>query len=201
MKKIILLLSCTTMFVACVTPPDYEDLSSELIVATNRDLAADFTTYNTFYVSDTIVNLGGTDEDTIWHDDDATQIVARIKQNMLDRGYTYVQAHQNPDLGMAVGVVKVLNIEYYPGWYGGYPGWYWWGYYPYYPWSTVYTYDTGSLIVDTYDLKNAEANNQLRALWGTVSFGALGDSSSGNINRAENSIDQAFEQSPYVKAN
>lgn len=204
MKKIILLVSCVTMFISCITPPDYEDLSSEFIVATNRDKAADFTSYSTYYVSDTIVNLGGSGNDTIWHDDDAAQIVARIKQHMQERGYTYVQRHQSPDLAMSVGVVKVLNVDYYPGWWSGYPGWFpfYYDYYPYYyPWSTVYAYNTGTMIIDTYDAKNAEAKGQFRAVWGTASFGALDDSGNGNITRAENSIDQAFEQSPYVKAN
>jgi len=192
------------LYVACITPPDYDDLSSEFIVSTNLDKTADFTTYGTFYVSDTIVNIGGEGQDTLWHDDDAEQIVARIKTNMQARGYTYVQRHQNPDLAMAVGAVKILNVEYYPGWWWGYPGWFpfygdWYPYY--YPWSTVYAYNTGTLIVDTYDAKNAPAVGQYRAIWNSTSFGALGNSTSGNVTRAENAINQSFEQSPYFKAN
>lgn len=203
MKKIILSLMCAAMLIACASSPDYEDLSSEFIVSTNLDKTAVFESYDTFYVSDTIVNIGGIDEDTIWHDSDATQLVARIKQNMLDRGYTYVQKHQSPDLAMAVGVVKVLNIEYYPGWYTSYPGWFpfYGGYYPYYPWSTVYAYNTGTMVIDTYDVKNVETKNQFRAVWSSISFGALSSSESSNITRTENAIDQSFIQSPYFKAN
>lgn len=204
MKKIILLVSCASLFIACIAPPDYDDLSSELIVTTNKDKAADFKSYGTFYVSDTIVNIGGEDEDTIWHDEDAAQIVARIKDNMQANGYTYVQRHQSPDIAMAVGAIKILNVEYYPGWWWGYPGWFPWygGWYPYYyPWSTVYAYNTGTMIIDAYDAKNAEENGQFRAIWNSTSFGALGESTNGNIERAENAVEQAYEQSPYFKAN
>lgn len=204
MKKYVFLIAAVAIFTACETPPDYEDLSSEFIVSTNLDKSAVFTNYDTFYISDTIVNLGGTGNDTIWHDDTAQQLVETVKQNMASRGYTYVQRHQNPDLGLSMGVVKVVNIDFYPGWYWGYPGWFpfYWDYYPYYyPWTTVYAYDTGSIIIDAYDVKNAESNNQYRAVWSTSSFGALGDSPSGNLNRAITSINQAFTQSPYFKAN
>lgn len=203
MKKIILLLLCAATSLSCMTAPDYDDLSSELVVSTNLDKDAEFTGYDTYYVSDTIVNLGGTDEDTIWHDDDAEQLVAQIKQNMDARGYTYVQKHQSPDIAMAVGVVKIITINYYPGWYTGYPGWFpfYGGYYPYYPWTTVYTYTTGTMVIDAYDTKNVAEKNHFRALWNSISFGALGSSESGNINRAKNAIDQSFIQSPYFQAN
>jgi hypothetical protein len=204
MKKYVLLLVIIIIYSACQTVPDYEDLSSEFIVATNRDMNAAFDDYDTFYISDTIVNLGGTDSDTIWHDEDAAQLVAAVKENMAARGYSYVQRHQGPDIAMQMGIVKVLNIEYYPGWWWGYPGWYPFyggGYYPYYPWSTVYAYETGSIILDAYDAENADNNDQFRALWMCSSFGALGDNESANINRGINSIDQAFDQSPYFQAN
>jgi hypothetical protein len=201
MKKIILLLSCMPMFIACITPPDYDDLSSEFIVSTNLDQTADFTSYATYYISDTIAKLGGTGNDTIWHDADATQIVAQIKQNMEARGYTYVQRHQNPDIAMAAGAVEVVTVDYYPGWWAGYPGWFPWDYPYYYPWSTVYAYDSGSVIIDAYDAKNAASKGQYRAIWGSVTFGALNSSDDVNLNRAERAIDQSFEQSPYFKAN
>ena len=205
MKKYVFLIAVAAIFIGCQTPPDYEDLSSEFIVVTHLDKTAVFENYDTFYISDTIVNLGGTGNDTIWHDDDAEELVAAVKQNMTARGYTYVQRHQNPDIAIAMGAVKVVNVNYYPGWWYGYPGWFpSWGYppyYPYYPWSTVYVYDTGSIILDAYDVKNADANNQYRALWNSVSLGALGDSDSGNITRGVNSINQAYAQSPYFKAN
>lgn len=204
MKKYTLILSLIIL-AACQTPPDYDDLSSEFIVSTSLDKQAEFNSYNTFYISDTIVNLGGEDEDTIWHDDDASQLVAAVKQNMANRGYTYVQRHQNPDIAFVMGIVKVLNVEYYPGWWGGYPGWwdpwYGWGYYPYYPWTTVYAYETGTIIIDAYDVLNAEEQGQLRAVWNSTNFGALGSTESSNINRGVNSINQSFQQSPYFNAN
>jgi hypothetical protein len=202
MKKYLLIIA-VIIFTACESIPDYDDLSSEFVVSTNLDDNAVFSDYKTFYISDTVVNLGGEDADSLWIDDDAKQLVKRVKDNMAARGYTYVQRHQHPDLGMQMGAVNVLNINIYPGWWGGYPGWGWypWGYYPYYyPWTTVYTYNTGTIILDTYDVKNADDTGTYRAVWNITSFGALG-SDSVNLQRGENSIDQGFEQSPYIQAN
>lgn len=203
MKKYVLIMAVLTIYTACQTVPDYDDLSSEFIVATNKDGSADFGGYDTFYISDTITNIGGEDNDTIRYDDASIELVAAVKENMIARGYTYVQRHQNPDIGMAMGVVSIVNIDYYPGWWWGYPGWFpfYGDYYPYYPWSTVYVYETGSLILDAYDLKNAEDNQQFRALWTFTSFGALSSSDSANLSRAVNSVNQSFEQSPYIQAN
>jgi hypothetical protein len=64
----------------------------------------------------------------------------------------------------------------------------------------VYTYNTGTIILDTYDVKNADDTGTYRAVWNITSFGALG-SDSVNLQRGENSIDQGFEQSPYIQAN
>jgi hypothetical protein len=207
-KHIFLLLAVAIGFASCRKEPDYNKLSSEFIVSTNFDKSVSFNTYKTYYISDTVINLGGTGKDTVITDANAQQLVNAVKTNMTARGYTFVTNSKlnKPDLGLRLGVIKQVNVDvYYPGWWGGYAGWfpYWWGgYYPYYyPWTTVYTYTTGSVILDAYDLKNAKTNREYRVIWNSTSFGALGSDVGGNLNRGINSINQGFAQSPYFKAN
>jgi hypothetical protein len=52
-----------------------------------------------------------------------------------------------------------------------------------------------------YDLKNADASEQLRALWNTTALGALGTGSTTNIAKGVEAINQGFLQSPYLKTN
>ncbi|NCD72365.1 DUF4136 domain-containing protein [Mucilaginibacter agri] len=207
MKNFIYLLLIVAIgFASCRKEPDYDKLSSEFIVSTNLDKTASFGSYKTYYMADTVINLGGTGKDTILNDANAVKLVAAVKSNMASRGYTLVARTAKPDLGLRLGVVKVVNVDvYYPGWWDGYAGWfpYWWGgYYPYYyPWTTVYTYNTGTEILDVYDLKNAKTNGQYRVIWNVAAFGALGSDMGGNLNRGINAINQGFVQSPYFKAN
>jgi len=65
----------------------------------------------------------------------------------------------------------------------------------------VYTYTTGTVFLNMYDLKNADASQQLRALWNITALGALGSSTTGNFQLGVDALNQGFEQSPYLKAN
>ncbi len=191
-------------FAACRKAPAYEDLSSDFIVSTNLDKSASFNSYKTYYIADTVVNLGGTGTDTLLTDANAIKLVASVKSNMISRGYTLVAKTAKPDLVQRMGVVKTVNVEvYYPGWWGAYAGWYpFGGYYPYYyPWTTVYTYNTGTIILDTYDVKNAKTNGEYKVIWNISSFGALGSDIGTNLNRGITSINKGFAQSPYVITN
>ncbi|NEU09585.1 DUF4136 domain-containing protein [Flavihumibacter sp. R14] len=209
MKKYFLIgVSIVIAATSCRKDPDFDDLSSDLIVSTNVDPTAQFNTYETFYISDTVANLGGTDEDSILTGPSAQQLVESVRANMVARGYTVTNIRRQADLGIQIGIVKVLNIEsyYYPGWWGGYYGWYdpwyWGSYYPYYyGWSTTYVYNTGTLIVDMYDLKNAAINQQYKAVWNITSLGIIGDSLDANVQRGINAVDQAFAQSEYLSTN
>lgn len=208
MKKLTLLLVLFSGIVisSCRKTPDFDQLSSEFVVVTNRDNTANFGNYKTFYISDTVANLGGTGADTILTDANAQTLVQTVKDNMTARGYTFVARSANPDLGLQIGVVKVNTTVAYPGWWDGYYGWwdpwYWGWYYPYYyPWTTVYSYSSGSVIINMYDIKNAQAKQNITGIWNNINFGALGSNTSSNLTRAVNAINQAFVQSPYVKTN
>lgn len=206
MKKIIVLFFAISFLTDCRKTPDFDELSSQFIVSTNLDKDADFGTYSSFYIADTIVNIGGIGSDSIIVGADAQQLVQTVKDNLTSRGYIFKNRDNNPDLGLTLTAIKDVNVivNYYPGWWDGYwPGcyWYYWCYPYYYPWTTVYSYSTGTIILNMYDLKNADQKSQLTGIWNLTALGAIGTSISTNLQLGIDAINQGFEQSPYVSAN
>jgi hypothetical protein len=192
---------------SCTKSPDYGQLSSNFVVATNVDQKVNFSNYKTYYVSDSIATVSTSNTDTIWNDANSKKLVDAVKQNMQSRGFTFVSKGSKPDLGINMVAVKILNVGVaYPGWGWGYPGywdpWYWGWYYPYYyPWTITYAVTTGSLGIDMIDLKNVSNSNQkLSAVWTALMGGALGVAAN-DIDNGVKSINQAFTQSPTVKTN
>jgi len=208
-KKIFILLFIvlTATTFSCRKNPDFDQLSSNFTVITNYDTAAVFQDYATYYISDTIAYIGGTTSDTILFDSNAKQLVDAVKQNMDARGYSFVAKNAHPDLGLNLGAIKITSAStIYPGWWWGYPGWwdpwYWGWYYPYYyPWTVTYVVTTGTVILDMVDLKNAGAKKTERIIWSAVMGGALGSSTSTNVQRGVDAINQSFAQTPQIDAN
>ena len=192
------------VFVAgCRKAPSEGELSNNQITYTSRDEQADFSKYTTFFISDTIRLISDNTSDSIMVGGDAAPLVNAMKTNLTNRGYKFVNRNENPDMGINMLVTRATNIDvysYYPGWWYGYYPYYWGGYYPYYyPYSTVYVYETGSVIADLVDLKNAETNQTLRILWTMLASKAVGDSKTNNIQGGVDGINQGFKQSPYIQ--
>ncbi|HVY73950.1 MAG TPA: DUF4136 domain-containing protein [Puia sp.] len=192
--------------VSCRKSPNLDQLSANPVVATNVDVKADFTSYRTYFISDTVAYVGDNPSDTILTDNTAQQLVATVKQNMTARGYQFVDRSANPDLGINMGVAKITSATtIYPGWWWDYPGWwdpwYWGWYYPYYyPWSVTYIVTTGTVLIDLIDLKNASEDHKVEVVWTAVVGGALGNDYNTNLQRGIDGINQAFTQSPQVSA-
>ncbi len=204
---------------ACYSSPDLSQLSSDFVVATDVDLEVDFTDYATYYLSDTIsivTNDRRTEGDSILTPDtnpSSTAIINKIEENMTARGYARSDdpldvINKAVDFAIGSTVVEISNTgQTCWGWWGGYPGywppWYWGypGYGYYYPYCSYYQYDTGSLILEFGDIKNAANGRRVNAMWNTAIFGVLSDYTQTNMNRALKGIDQAFEQSPYIDNN
>jgi hypothetical protein len=116
---------------------------------------------------------------------------------MEARGYTRVARNENPDLGVTVTLVNDFNlfqqVIYPTGYYSGYYGYGSWYYYPY---VNTYAYNTGVLIVELVDLKNRNAQNQVKVVWNSY----MGDvfASRTPADDAVTAIDQAFQQSAYI---
>jgi hypothetical protein len=209
MKRSIFYLYALAMIASygCFKDPELGKLSSNFVVATNSAATAVFSSYQTYYVSDSVASISGSGTDTSIKNANSQQLVDAIKQNMNARGYTFVNKSQHPDLGINLGVVKLTSATtVYPGWWTGYPGWYdpwyWGGYYPYYyPWSVTYVITTGSVVVDIVDVKNSISKSAYDVLWTSVMGGAVGDDLNANVTRGVTAINQSFAQTPGLKRN
>jgi hypothetical protein len=186
--------------VACQPEPDDLKLFDELVVSTNYDPDAVFANYATFTMpTDTIGFLSNQTRDTILTHSNSSlvrPIISRIKNNLLQRGYSFVTIDQQPDLGINVLIVNNLNLFQQvvdPGYY--YPSYYGYSSY-YYPYVETYAENTGTLVVQVIDLKNRNQNNEVRVVWSAQ----MGDivSTVKRQEQTEEGIDQAFNQSPYL---
>src|SRR5205085_91144 len=191
------------MITGCRKTPNFDQLSYQFTVSTSLDTKAKFTEYKTFFISDTVVYVGGVGSDSILPAAQAAQLVTAVKTNLTGYGYTFVPRSGNPDVGLTLTAIKDITVvvSSYPGWWDGYYGCYWycWGYY--YPWTSVYSYTTGTVIVTMYDLKNANHNQQVKAIWNITALGALGSSGTTTIKPGVDGINQGSTQSPYLKTN
>ncbi len=198
----------SVLMTACRKEPNLDELKLEQVVATDRDLAANFANYSTYHISDTVSVVATRPEDSILTGPLAKQLVDAVKQNMNSRGYTFVSRNAAPDLGFRLTVIKdVTRTAICGGWWDG-----WWGYYPpgwwgypgggyYYPWCATYTYSVGTSTLYLFDLKNAKTGNgTIRALWGSTMFGVFSTTNNQtNADLTTRAINQAFTQSPYIK--
>lgn len=189
----------------------------------------DFDNFSTYYLPDTVfpVRDDTTDKSPV---PNSALILSDIQKNMTAYGYTRVYYHDTitdpPDLMMAVAAISVTTVSvgwwypYYPGWgwgwgwykksssardidyyYGGYPGYYppgWgWGGVPYYS-----SYTTGTILMEMTnpeDYRIVLGDTVTPLYWAGAVNGVL--SSGSDASRITRGIDQAFEQSPYLKNN
>ena len=189
--------------------PEYvEDLD---VVYTTYDEEYDFQAQNTFALPDKIVvdvEIDGGDTTWIYMKDAfATPILNSIVANMEANGWERLpnDVDGNPDLDADVVLSPALIssttyyysywYDWYYGWYGGYWGWY---YPPYYSVSSV---TTGSMVIVMADPGAADDSpiGKSKASWLAVANGVA--TGYNDISRVTDAIDQAFEQSPYLKIN
>ena len=202
MKKNTLLFLAIILLASCRKNPDFSQLSSQFIVATDYDKTANFSSYKTFYVSDTVLYVGGAEDGSFVQGPAAQQLVQVVKDSLTARGYVYTSRDNNPDLGITLSAVKNITIviQSYPGWWGGwYGGCYYYCYPYYYPWTSVYSYTEGTVIETMYDLKNATTQEEIRALWNVTGLGALGSDATTNVENGVDALRQGFKQSPYLQ--
>lgn len=165
---------------------------------------ADFTGARTFTLVDSIVHLvdpGGSD--TISRQYDGL-VLTRVRDNMIAAGWTEISnpsGSNPPDVAIQVAATTSDNyvVEYWPPYWGWYPGWgypgYGWGW----GWSNVYKYTTGTVLMAMLDLRNPDTGNEtVPVMWLGALNGVLSSSTSVQA-RIVDGIDQAFEQSPYLR--
>lgn len=204
---LILFIVVSTVAGACQTEPDSEQLIDEMVVSTNYDPEADFAAYTTYAIpTDTIGFVSNSSSDTIITSPSSSfprDVLGGIRRNLDERGYVRVDRTEDPDIGVNVMVVNDFNVFQqlvYPNFFGHpgnfYPGYYGYGSFFSYPFVNTYAYNTGVLIIELVDLKNRNANNEVKVVWDAY----LGDiySTVDRTAQTAEAIDQAFIQSPYI---
>ncbi|MCX2743935.1 DUF4136 domain-containing protein [Mangrovivirga sp. M17] len=200
-----IILMLTISFISC-QPGGAEYVSDLDVVLTDYDDQFDFNSVNTYAIPDEIVEIesndpGNGDQPDFLDPVFAEPILNKINENMQNNGWQRVDEDQNPDVVVFPSYTTTTNLFYYydwwywDWWYPGYgPGWGWW--YPYPPVVTGYT--TGSVLIQMTDANNTILNDQIPVLWTMIVNGLLQGSNASIIQRINTSIDQGFEQSPYL---
>ncbi|MBK9729711.1 MAG: DUF4136 domain-containing protein [Chitinophagaceae bacterium] len=200
-----LLVASMALLAGCY-PNDPTNVEQYDLVLTNYDSSFNFTNSKTFSLPDQVVVITGDKPDstkplTYVSEPYNTQILNSISQNLSAKGWTEVGANDDPDMMLLPSAFQNTTISYYydyyyywGGYYGGYYGWYYPGYYPVY--YTSYT--TGTLFVTMVDPNAVTPANELPVRWMFLVNGLLTGDYSATTIRIGNTIDQAFEQSPYL---
>ena len=140
-------------------------------------------------------------------------MLSTVESNMTKLNYQRVFPDTDPqadaDVGVTVGIIisdqVVVSIGYpwygYWGWYGGWPG-YGPGYGIGYPGaSTAYKYESGTATIDMIDLKTpAPLDSLVNGVWQGAINGLASSKQQVNQERIIGGINQAFDQSPYLKS-
>ena len=194
--------------------PDKIDYVDEYDIAgTVYDEGADFSSYTTFHVLDTIIHLtdDGEDDPNFSREHDE-YILNLIRDNMIAKGFTEMENPDSlnmPDLMLFTEALSSDYYQYWGGWggyWGYYPGWDWWypGYprYPSYPWYPGYvsSYSTGTLMIEMLDTETYDPEDHTAdMLWMGVVDGLLSSNKTNTRTRLEKQINQLFEQSDYLQ--
>lgn len=213
MKKIFPFLLVVLFLASCQKDPDTSKLDDDFVVFTNHDKNANFKSFSTFYIPDSVLLIGNDKDPKYWTANEADNIITTLVKNMEMRGYARTLERDSADLGVQISYVQ--STHYFadynydtPYWWWNYPG-YWrpgyWGPYWnnwYYPYPVVYSYSVGSLLAEMIDLKDpvTEASEtKLPVIWTAYMSGLISGSDQINIQLSVRAIDQAFVQSPYIK--
>lgn len=210
MKKLIPLLLAFLVLSSCEKDADMDKLDNDYLVYTNFDKKADFQSFRTYYLPDSILVIGDRKEAEYWKDNHAQEILAAYQDNMNRYGYIRVDNREMADLGLQVSYIK--STYYFtdygnPYWWWDYPG-YWgapyWGDWIgcYYPYAVSYNYSTGSFITEILNLNAPEGKaEKLPVVWSSYMTGLLSGFTAVNTQLAVRGVNQAFSQSSYMNRN
>jgi hypothetical protein len=224
-KNLLLLIAVVAGFSSCYPVGDLKvedlDVAATIYDKTYYDGPAGsvnkFENLKTFTVVDSIVHVlesGAADNITRRYDD---FVIEQVRLNMLKMGFV---EETNPEVTHADVVITISAISsthvvytWYPywGWYWGYPykstatekstGTYSY-YYPWPPYSTAYSYQSGSVLMEMVDVARVDPNvEKIPVIWAGIINGVMESSASGVETRLSDGIDQCFIQSPYLLKN
>ena len=205
MKRLLILLltGLFAQFLVSCYPEGADKIQDYDVAMTNYDKSADFGTFSTFSIADTIVYFSNDKGATLSHQFDQ-QIVDLVTANFEKRGYVRVDTTENPSFVVTISAFSNVNYAYYvDNWYNNW-SWYWgwWGgpFNPYYSWYPVsmYSYRTGSVAIDMISTAT-RSDGKVNVVWTGIADGLLQGSNSFILNRLDKQINQCFTQSPYLR--
>jgi hypothetical protein len=209
----------------CLDQPSIEERVTQRIVVTKTNPAAQFASFTTFAITDTVtvVNVqdAGLTQLSTLDPSVAEPMLREITALLTSRGYVHVARTESPDLGVAVTLLNRLNFQasaYGTWWNVGSAAPSFWGF------STAvvvapFSYQTaawqsGTLIMELDDLREvrrevagevpspppaqAPAVAEVRIAWTGIIHGVLGAEGATLEAPPIASIQQAFAQSPYL---
>jgi len=208
MKRAITVLAVTVAVgaISCQKEP-LKNLTPEesRIYITNHDSSANFSSYKTYNLIDSVAIIeNGHATKSLTADDQA--YIDAVDKYMQQRGYTKVSKDQNPDLAVTVNQIfqtstGVVSYGDYYDYYGGYWDPYYWGYsgYDYYvPYAyDIYQITEGAISIDMLDLKDATGSNKISLVWNGLVRGEGIFSAAA----ADAQVKALFDQSAYLKTN
>ena len=200
-RKILFYLSIIAILGSCY-PGGTEYYEDTDVVYTTYDEQFDFSSKKTYSIPDKIVKVTGDliegEDPEFVQEPQNSQMISQMKSNMKDLGWTITEDPDNADLVLFPAVWSNTTVYY---WYNY---WCWW--YPYYcgwgwGYPSVSSYTTGTLMMTMVVEGKVGDEEYLEPT--RVWTGAINGLLSGayNTSRANRGIDQAFEQSPYLKLN
>lgn len=210
MKRLLIFLLAglfAQLVVSCY-PEGADNVEDYDVAMTNYDKGADFSTFTTYSMPDSIVYFSNDKNATIDHRYDSI-ILQTVQDNFTSLGYQEVETpdvNNMPSFVVMVSGFSNVNYSYFvDNWYNNW-NWYWsgwwpgWGYDPYYPWYPVgvYSYQTGSIVVEMVST-TPRSDNKMNILWTGIADGLLQGSSKSIKYRITKEINQCFTQSPYLK--
>jgi len=208
MKRILFFSTLAILAFACQKEPYSQDSDGEYLVYTAPAKDVKFSDFQTFDIADSVLVIGQTKKPYYSKSNNALALIQAYRTNMEKLGYIYLPSNPDAQLGLQVTYAEDTQrfVQYYddPYWWLDYPG-YWpagyWGNWTgwYYPYPVVYSYTTNALITDMVDLTAGEENGKLKIIWSCYIGGPASASINYDVKRMAAAVDQAFEQSPYLK--
>ncbi len=208
--RILALACCALAAAACQKEPSTSGLHNEFLVYTDHDTAADFSSFGSYFLPDSILVIGSNNRSEYWKDADALSIVGRVAENLDAAGYVRSSEIETANLGIQLSYVRQTVY------YAGYDRPYWWWYYPYYwapdywgdwlgwhyPYPVYYGYTAGSLLIEMLNLEaDRQTGRKLPVLWDSFIGGLVTSSRAFDVRRTLEAVEQAFAQSPYLNKN
>ena len=130
MKKILFIMACMTgVFMAsCEKDPDMGELDADLVVYTDHDSNTDFSSFQTYFLPDSILEASGVHA-SYWKDENAKMIISAVESQMNRRGYERItdpELKDQANIGLQLSYVSQTNQVITGGGYWGDPFGGWW---------------------------------------------------------------------------